>query len=182
MSLYKSRIASPVGPLILVGNRSHVTAIQFLDTSSKLPPDLSFAPPEKHLSQENPLLEARRELEAYFRGALTLFSTPLAPSGTPFQHRVWEALRKIPYGETASYGEIARWIDTPDASRAVGAACRANPVTIMIPCHRVVGKGGNLTGYAGGLRIKEFLLRLEQQDFRAPAGPENRESRRDRNP
>lgn len=158
-----TRLASPVGPIILMGSHSHVTAIQFLRAPAGLPQNLFFPLREDLLlPEEGALLEARGELEAYFRGELTTFSTPLAPQGTPFQRKVWEALCSIPYGETTSYGEIARRIDAPGASRAVGAACRANPVAIMIPCHRVVGKSGDLTGYAGGLLIKKFLLRLEQ--------------------
>lgn len=103
----------------------------------------------------------REELEAYFRGELRHFSVPVAGCGSPFQRRVWAALCEIPYGRVASYGEIARRIGSPNAVRAVGAANGANPIAIIVPCHRVIGSNGRLTGYAGGLAIKARLLRLE---------------------
>ena len=107
------------------------------------------------------LLEARRQLEEYFAGLRAAFSLPLAPEGTDFQKAVWRELENIPYGETRTYGQIARALGNPKASRAVGMANHKNPVEIMIPCHRVIGADGSLTGYAGGLDIKETLLRLE---------------------
>ena len=107
------------------------------------------------------LLEARRQLEEYFAGLRAAFSLPLAPEGTDFQKTVWRELENIPYGETRTYGQIARALGNPKASRAVGMANHKNPVAIMIPCHRVIGADGSLTGYAGGLDIKETLLRLE---------------------
>ena len=107
------------------------------------------------------LLEARRQLEEYFAGLRAAFSLPLAPEGTDFQKAVWRELENIPYGETRTYGQIARALGNPNASRAVGMANHKNPVAIMIPCHRVIGADGSLTGYAGGLDIKETLLRLE---------------------
>ncbi len=110
------------------------------------------------------------ELIQYFRGELREFSLPLDLRGTPFQIRCWEALRKIPYGQTCSYADIAREIGSPRAFRAVGQANHNNPVSIVVPCHRVVGAGGSLTGYGGGLEIKEKLLRLEatQQPLQFP--------------
>ena len=114
---------------------------------------------------ESPLgaltLATAAELAAYFAGARRVFTVPLDPAGTPFQRRVWEALRSIPYGKTASYGAIAAQIGNPRAARAVGMANHCNPIPILIPCHRVVGAGGELTGYAGGLEIKRRLLELE---------------------
>ncbi|MBK9168153.1 MAG: methylated-DNA--[protein]-cysteine S-methyltransferase [Bryobacterales bacterium] len=105
--------------------------------------------------------EALRQLHAYFAGELHEFDLPLAPEGTPFQRRVWEALRAIPYGETRSYGDIAKAIGAPKASRAVGAANGRNPIPVVVPCHRVIGADGSLTGFGGGLAIKRTLLDLE---------------------
>ncbi|BEE18932.1 methylated-DNA--protein-cysteine methyltransferase [Aeromonas enteropelogenes] len=101
------------------------------------------------------------EFEAYFAGRLQRFTLPLAASGTEFQQAVWQALCDIPYGETRSYGDIARAIGKPNAMRAVGAANGRNPLSIIVPCHRVIGQNGGLTGYAGGLEIKKALLQLE---------------------
>lgn len=109
------------------------------------------------------LLQAERELEEYFAGRRRVFSVPLSMGGTPFQMRVWQTLQEIPYGETASYGEIARRIGNAKAARAVGMANHVNPLPIFVPCHRVLGSNGKLTGYAGGLEIKRFLLRLEKE-------------------
>src|SRR5690606_32489233 len=102
------------------------------------------------------------QLGAYFAGELQAFDLPLAPEGTPFQRTVWQALQSIPYGQTISYGELAQEIGRPTASRAVGAANGRNPLPIVIPCHRVIGGNGSLTGYGGGLRFKKALLSLER--------------------
>ena len=107
------------------------------------------------------LLEARRQLEEYFAGIRAGFSLPLAPQGTDFQKAVWRQLEAIPYGETRTYGQIAAALGKPKASRAVGGANHNNPIAIVIPCHRVIGANGSLTGYAGGLDLKEKLLHLE---------------------
>lgn len=107
------------------------------------------------------LLEARRQLEEYFAGIRAGFSLPLAPQGTDFQKAVWRQLEAIPYGETRTYGQIAAALGKPKASRAVGGANHNNPIAIVIPCHRVIGADGSLTGYAGGLDLKEKLLHLE---------------------
>lgn len=107
------------------------------------------------------LLEAERQLTEYFAGRRTTFALPLDPQGTPFQRAVWDALRTIPFGQTRSYAEIARQIGRPTAVRAVGAANGRNPLSIVTPCHRVIGTNGRLTGFAGGLDRKAFLLRLE---------------------
>ncbi|MPM74476.1 Methylated-DNA--protein-cysteine methyltransferase [bioreactor metagenome] len=101
------------------------------------------------------------ELNAYLRGELRQFTLPTAPAGTPFQRSVWRELLTIPYGAVASYGRIAQLLDRPGAARAVGMACHCNPIAIVIPCHRVVGADGTLTGYAGGLELKRRLLELE---------------------
>ena len=114
--------------------------------------------------EETPLLsEARRQLLAYLAGDLRAFDLPLAPAGTDFQREVWRALEAVPYGRTRTYGEIAAAVGRPKAVRAVGQANHVNPLPIFIPCHRVVGKGGALTGYAGGLALKGALLALEAE-------------------
>jgi methylated-DNA-[protein]-cysteine S-methyltransferase len=110
-----------------------------------------------------PFQEAIRQLKAYFTGRLHVFDLPLKLEGTPFQLKVWKALQRIPYGETLSYGELARRIGRPGAHRAVGAANGRNPLSIVIPCHRVIGASGKLTGYGGGLEAKERLLALERE-------------------
>ena len=109
-------------------------------------------------------LAVTNQLTEYFSGARAEFDVPLAPSGTPFQQLVWEELRRIPYGQTRTYGQIAAAIGKPSAARAVGMACNRNPIWLLIPCHRVVGKSGDLTGYAGGLDMKQRLLELEQRN------------------
>lgn len=112
--------------------------------------------------RETPLLEeARIQLSQYFQGQRRVFDLPLQLKGTPFQRAVWQALVEIPYGETRSYGEIATAIGRPKATRAVGMANHVNPLAIVVPCHRVIGKNGSLTGYAGGLDFKRYLLNLE---------------------
>ena len=107
------------------------------------------------------ITQTKHELDAYFLGTLRVFTIPLAPHGTDFQKRAWIALTKIPYGETRSYGQQAHSIGSPAAVRAIGAANGKNPIGIIVPCHRVIGANGALTGYAGGLHNKEFLLKLE---------------------
>lgn len=113
--------------------------------------------------EETPLLKkAAYQLEEYFEGKRTTFDLPQNPSGTPFQKKVWQALREIPYGETRSYGEIAKAVGSPKGARAVGMACNKNPIFIVTPCHRVIGANGALVGFGGGLELKKFLLELEQ--------------------
>lgn len=112
--------------------------------------------------KETPLLqEAYRQIDLYLTGSLKLFSLPLAPKGTPFMQKVWECLKGIPYGSTLSYQQTAEIIGNPQAARAVGLACNRNPIPIFIPCHRIIGKNGSLTGYRGGLKLKRQLLSLE---------------------
>ncbi|MGI8676110.1 MAG: methylated-DNA--[protein]-cysteine S-methyltransferase [Nocardioidaceae bacterium] len=144
---------SPIGDLLLQTNGQVLTAISFHP----------FEPPSGDSEPTAPILvQARRQLDEYFMGQRSDFDVPLSASGTAFQQRVWEALRAIPYGRTASYGEIARRLQLPPgASRAVGVANGANPIPIMVPCHRVIGSDGSLTGYAGGLARKQRLLHLE---------------------
>jgi methylated-DNA-[protein]-cysteine S-methyltransferase len=164
---------SPVGPLRIIANRSAVTAVEFTgpmpDGASKRSSvnraaALSAGRPVGDRDDAHPvLMEAVRQLDAYFARDLKEFDLRLEPTGTPFQRSVWEQLRGIGYGETASYGEIAVRLGlTPAASRAVGLANGRNPVPIVIPCHRVVGANGALTGYAGGIGRKQVLLDLEQ--------------------
>jgi methylated-DNA-[protein]-cysteine S-methyltransferase len=143
---------SPAGTILLARTEAGITHIQFEE--GKYP----VRPRDSWRREEKPLLEAVDQLRAYFDGRRFRFDLPLAPAGTPFQQRVWDALRRIPCGETRSYGEIAKAIDFPTGSRAVGAANGRNPIAIVIPCHRVIGANGALTGYAGGLRIKKALL------------------------
>jgi len=125
---------------------------------------LRFCAAEDVPLQHTPLLgEAQRQLTEYFARKRRTFDLPLAPVGTPFQRAVWQALTEIPYGQTRTYGDIARQIGRPKACRAVGMANHNNPISIMIPCHRVIGANGALTGYGGGLNIKKFLLELENE-------------------
>ncbi len=147
-------VISPVGELLLVTDGRAITAIGFE------PYEPPIAPRDDH----HPVLrQAAEELAEYFAGEREEFDLPLAPVGTEFQHRVWDQLRQIPYGTTVSYGDIARRMGlVPGASRAVGLANGRNPIPIVVPCHRVVGANGSLTGYAGGVDRKRTLLDLEQ--------------------
>lgn len=156
-------IDSPVGPLTLAGVGS--TLMHLRMTGQTHEPDRSGWQP----APVGVFADAVEQLDAYFAGELTDFDVDLDMQGTDFQRRVWAALRTIPYGETRSYGEIATSIGTPGASRAVGLANGRNPVSIIVPCHRVVGSTGNLTGYGGGLDRKRTLLALECG--RQPAQP-----------
>ena len=116
--------------------------------------------------------EAVRQIREYLDGRRTTFTVPLDPAGTPFQKQVWKALMEIPYGETRSYRDIAKQVGNPNACRAVGMANHRNPILLMIPCHRVIGASGKLTGYAAGLDKKEYLLRLEQETRRQSEKPQ----------
>lgn len=155
-----TRIESPVGPLTLVGKEDGLREINFPRSGRPAPVDPSCR------QNASAFTETIRQLRAYFAGELEDFDLPLAPKGTPFQQKVWAELCKIRYGETISYGELARRIGNPNASRAVGLANGSNPIPIVIPCHRVIGANGNLTGYGGGLQIKEKLLALEKRQLR----------------
>ena len=146
---------TPLGEVLLAGDGQGLRRINFLRGNRPVQP-------EPHWERDAaPFEEALRQLRAYFGGSLQTFDLPLAPVGTQFQQRVWRALREIPYGETISYGELARRIGDGKASRAVGAANGRNPLPIVIPCHRVIGSSGKLTGFAGGLHLKEGLLSHE---------------------
>ena len=152
--MYHWVVESPVGRLLLEGDGRRLHFIHF-GTKGRTPDPRS-------VQSERPFKEAVRQLGAYFSGNLRMFYLDLHLQGTPFQMKVWQALREIPYGRTASYGEIARKIGSPGASRAVGGANHRNPLPIVIPCHRVIGANGRLVGFGGGLEIKEALLRLER--------------------
>lgn len=165
MSLY-TRLPSPLGPLVLVGTTDALTAI-WLPSGQ----DADLRPEPGWVETATPFREAVRQLNAYFAGTLREFDLPLAPAGTPFQQRVWRALREIPYGETLSYGELARRIARPAAVRAVGAANGRNPLAIVVPCHRVIGRDGRLVGYGGGLPAKKLLLELERRGAGVPGRP-----------
>ncbi len=147
---------SPVGPLSIAGDEAGLHSILFGSGKRAARPD-----PDWQESECSVVRETIRQLQAYFQKKLTRFDLPLHPVGTSFQLSVWHALEKIPYGEVISYGELANRIGKPHASRAVGAANGSNPIPIVIPCHRVIGSNGKLTGYGGGLPIKEALLELE---------------------
>jgi methylated-DNA-[protein]-cysteine S-methyltransferase len=148
---------SPAGPLVLAGDRYGLHVLGF--TSGMRP---FIVDPSWVEDRDNALGGVRRELDAYFAGRLRVFKTPLAFEGTPFQRQVWTELCRIPYGETISYMELANRIGNPKAVRAVGLANGANPIAIIVPCHRVIGANGSLTGYGGGLPIKRALLALER--------------------
>jgi len=152
-----TRMESPVGPLTIAGDDSALRFVIF-DGGKHQPK----RPSEWQESSCHAVAEAVRQLRAYFAGRLTAFDLPVAPDGTSFQKIVWQELKRIPYGDVISYGELASRIGKPKASRAVGAANGANPIPIVIPCHRVIGSNGKLTGYGGGLPIKEKLLILER--------------------
>ncbi|MFI1302341.1 methylated-DNA--[protein]-cysteine S-methyltransferase [Streptomyces sioyaensis] len=152
---------TPVGPLTLVAAGTALTGLYMTDQRHR-PPQESFGGPADPGAP--PFAAAIAQLRAYFRGELTTFDLPLTLRGTPFQRRVWAALCTIPYGETRSYGQLAEALGVPTAARAVGLANGRNPVGIIVPCHRVVGADGSLTGYGGGLDRKRRLLAFERTD------------------
>ncbi|WUI43554.1 methylated-DNA--[protein]-cysteine S-methyltransferase [Streptomyces zaomyceticus] len=148
-------VDSPYEPLTLVALDGVLSRVHMTGQRHR-PPEETFGEPDPR-----PFGEAIRQLDAYFAGELTEFDLPLRLVGTEFQLRVWEELRRIPYGETRTYGELAELLGNPGASRAVGLANGKNPVSVIVPCHRVVGAGGGLTGYGGGLDRKQRLLAFE---------------------
>ena len=150
-------INSPVGRLALAASGAGLTHVLFLDggRNRELDAREDDGPASRILAQ------AERELVLYFQGELQTFQVPLLPTGTPFQIQVWQALREIPYGSTTTYGDLASALGKPKAVRAVGAANGANPIPIIVPCHRVIGADGSLTGFGGGLGNKKYLLTLE---------------------
>ena len=154
---YFTTTASPVGGLLLTSDGVALTGLYLHGAT----------PPAGAVEDAAPFAAVLAELDAYFKGELTAFTVPVAPRGTPFQMKVWAALLAIPHGTTISYGEQARRLGVPNASRAVGAANGRNPVSIVVPCHRVIGGNGSLTGYGGGLERKKWLLDFEAQRSRA---------------
>jgi methylated-DNA-[protein]-cysteine S-methyltransferase len=152
-------IDSPIGPLTLVTEGGALTGL-YMDVQGHEPDEATLGVPAS-TEDDEVLADAARQLNEYFAGERTDFDLPLSLDGTGFQRTVWSGLQDIPYGETISYGELARRIGQPTASRAVGLANGRNPVSIVVPCHRVVGSNGSLTGYGGGLPRKQFLLGLE---------------------
>jgi methylated-DNA-[protein]-cysteine S-methyltransferase len=165
--LVSTSMASPVGTLTLVASHEGLAAVLW---ENERPGRVPLSPVHRlgeggmaGEERAHPVLvEAERQLSEYFAGERTQFALPLDVAGTPFQRQVWEALRSIPYGETRSYSEIAAQIGSPRAVRAVGAANGRNPLSIVAPCHRVIGSSGQLTGFAGGLEVKARLLAFER--------------------
>lgn len=150
-------LKTPIGRLVIKENGTAVTAIRMAQEKEEV---------SKAQEKEAPLLrDIKNQLQEYFNGQRRCFDLPLQPAGTTFQQKVWQALRQIPYGETRSYKELADMIGNPKACRAVGGANNKNPILILIPCHRVIGTDGSLTGFAAGLSAKKYLLELEQKTF-----------------
>lgn len=146
---------TPLGTLLALGDGQALSRLSMQDA----PRPMRVSPLWRH--EASAFDELRRQLDEYFAGERREFDLPLAPAGSAFELAVWQALLEIPYGETASYGQIARRVGAPDAARAVGVANARNPIAVIVPCHRVIGADGTLTGYGGGLERKELLLRLE---------------------
>ena len=148
---------SPIGPLLIAGDDESIHIISFPRNGKPRKPEAGWT-----ASTSGPVAEAVRQLREYFAGRRQEFDLPLATEGTAFQRSVWRKLQEIPYGETISYGELAKRVGNPKASRAVGSANGKNPIPIVIPCHRVIAGDGGLGGFGGGLTVKEKLLALEK--------------------
>jgi methylated-DNA-[protein]-cysteine S-methyltransferase len=153
---YHTIIKSPLGSILLTADENGLTGINFQDAKG------AKSPLQNSVESKAPFKETDRQISAYFRGELKEFDLALSVKGTAFQQSVWKALCAIPYGKTISYQELARRIGKPSACRAVGAANGRNPLPIVVPCHRVIGADGQLTGYYGGTHLKEYLLNLEK--------------------
>ena len=153
--MHYSTFDSPLGELLAVGDGNALHGLYMQEGRTAIAVDRDWEPADE------PFADLRTQLTEYFDGARTAFDVPLALTGSAFQRRVWRALQDIPYGETASYGAIAGRLGVPSAARAVGVANRQNPVCVIVPCHRVIGADGSLTGYGGGLARKRLLLELE---------------------
>lgn len=154
--MHYSYCDTPIGKLLLAGDEEGLKLIGFPQGSQKVD-----KPADGWIEDSTGFKQVKRQLADYFKGELKDFTVELAPDGTPFQLKVLQALRQIPYGQTSSYSELARAIGHPKAARAVGAANGRNPLPIVIPCHRVIGSSGNLVGFGGGLPVKKYLLNLE---------------------
>lgn len=153
------RLETPVGPITVYGSTGGVVGVWF--GARELPPPVGERASRSLRTAVAFVDQATRQIEDYFAGVRTAFDVPLDRIGTPFQMRVWAEIERIPYGRTATYGEVARRLGDIRLSRAVGAASGANPVPILVPCHRLVGSDGSLTGFGGGIEAKAALLRLE---------------------
>lgn len=151
LEAYFTRYDSPFGPMLLQSDGEVITALDFGESTDAVYKNFTIFD------------QAKEELDEYFFGLRKTFTVPIKPSGTPFQMQVWQALKEIPYGETRCYEDIAIQIGNPKAFRAIGMANNRNPISIIIPCHRVIGKDGSLVGYGGGLAMKTALLDLEQK-------------------
>ena len=151
MQTFNTYFQSPIGWVEIKGTHEHVTSVMVYDEAKE----------DVHINSIEVLELCKQELQQYFAGTLQQFTVPLAPQGTAFQQQVWHELTKIPYGDMTTYGKIAADLHDPNKSRAVGTANGQNPIWIILPCHRVVGENGKLTGYAGGLWRKEWLLEHE---------------------
>lgn len=157
MTNYYEYHATPIGKLLLAGDGDYLTVLGFPGGKMQRRHEKDW------IKDSSPFKEVRFQLDSYFAGELEEFDLPVLPKGTLFQESVWQALTEIPYGETWSYGQLASHIGKPKASRAVGAANGVNPIPVIIPCHRVIGSSGKLTGFGGGLETKQYLLGLESQ-------------------
>jgi methylated-DNA-[protein]-cysteine S-methyltransferase len=155
--MFKTIFLSPIGYLLIQGTPTHITLIQFASENVKTQ-CIASLPQTWSLGET-----AIQQISEYFAGKRTEFTLALQPQGTAFQQEVWQVLQTISFGETRSYGEIARVMGKPKAARAIGQANNRNPIAIVIPCHRIIGAHGQLTGYAGGLERKEYLLELEHK-------------------
>jgi methylated-DNA-[protein]-cysteine S-methyltransferase len=157
--VFYTQMESPVGPLLLAGDRDSLRFVSFGSSERRLVPGPGWT------KDKAPFAEVMRQLRAYFDGKLKEFDLPLTLEGTDFQRRVWTSLMAIQYGETLSYAELAERIGNPKAVRAVGLANGSNPIPIIIPCHRVIGSNGSLAGFGGGLDAKKTLLALESKQI-----------------
>lgn len=162
MTSYYKVFRAPIGRLKLISEDDALVAVLW-EKDEDEPGRVRLGNPIEN-SDHPVLIETEKQLLEYFAGRRETFSVKLAFNGTDFQQAVWAALRTIPFGETRSYGQIAQQIGSPSAVRAVGAANGKNPISIIVPCHRVIGANGKLTGFAGGLEVKDFLLRHENRD------------------
>lgn len=159
--MHRKVMHSPIGRLMLEEEDGALVRVAF---EREIPAGIEEQMEELPLQAKEVLEKAERQLDEYFAGERKVFNLPLAPKGTEFQKKVWAALCDIPYGETRSYGQIAAAVGNPKASRAVGMANHRNPISIIVPCHRVIGADGRLVGFGGGLWIKERLLKLEKEN------------------
>jgi methylated-DNA-[protein]-cysteine S-methyltransferase len=153
--MFYTHFDSPIGELLAVGDGRALHGLYMQGGKKRIEPDPAWE------ERAHPFAELKTQLASYFAGRRREFDLPLNMAGSPFQRRVWDALRKIPYGETVSYGELARRLRVPASPRAVGVANANNPICVIVPCHRVIGADGSLTGFAGGLERKRLLLDLE---------------------